>query len=757
MRNAILLLSCLFSHLYFHAQSNTIWEKVSLNSTIRSNQLNKLSYSQAQLLYKFDSAKFRKSLLNVNDKFSGLSGVIVDFPNLEGNLEKFQVWENSNFSPKLQAKYPDIKSYVGKSLSDKSTTINFSVSKKGIQTMVLRPSKGSEFIESFTNDNSVYVLFDSKTRPSGKLPFDCKTIDVANNQEVLNRIQSTNISNDKTYKTLRLAISCTGEYGAYFGGVPEALAAMNATMTRVNGIFEKDLALHLNIIDENEQIIYTNPNTDPYSDAEIGTDGTWNQELQNNLTNVLGNQAYDIGHLFGASGGGGNAGCIGCVCIDDFGFNSETKGSGYTSPKDNIPEGDSFDVDYVAHELGHQLGAFHTFSYGFENSGVLVEPGSGSTIMGYAGIAEPDNLNIQDNSDPYFTYRSILQIQKNLENKTCVVRTPVTNSAPIVNAGIDFTVPSGTAYLLKGLATDIDNDSLTYCWEQNNSASRPETGSDSVTTSAKASGPNFRSFNPIDTPIRYMPSYSNVLLGKLNTTWESVSSVSRSLKFSLTVRDNNPNGAQTGFDEVTVTSRIPYNVFTAPTGVGPFKLTSQNSSGIIWNLGASQTITWDVNNTTSLPGSANVNIKLSIDGGATFPYVLASNVPNDGNQVINVPSTPSASNCRVLIEPTGNVYYAINSRGFSIAGLGSEDFELTNFRLFPNPNNGSFTIQFESRTTNEIAITIHDVRGRLILEKRFNNLGLFSQNISLSPIQKGIYIVTIKDGYGKMVKKIVVE
>jgi hypothetical protein len=254
-----------------------------------------------------------------------------------------------------------------------------------------------------------------------------------------------------------------------------------------------------------------------------------------------------------------------------------------------------------------------------------------------------------------------------------------------------------------------------------------------------------------------MPSYSNVLGGKLNTTWESVSSVSRALKFSLTVRDNNPNGAQTGFDEVTVTSRIPYNAFTAPMGVGPFRVTSQNSSAIIWNTGDLQTVIWDVNNTTSLPGSANVNIKLSIDGGSTFPYVLASDTLNDGNQVITVPSTPSASNCRVLIEPTANVYYAINSRGFSIAGLGNQDFAFTNFRLFPNPNNGSFTIQFESQTTNEIAVAIHDVRGRSILEKRFNNSGLFSQNISLSPIQKGIYLVTIKDGDRKMVKKIVVE
>ncbi|MFC6877329.1 reprolysin-like metallopeptidase [Flavobacterium myungsuense] len=759
MKKYILSLLCFFSIILSNAQSKNVWQKVSsdnINSLVTSKKLKQSDESQK--FYKLDTLEFRKSLLNVSDKFSGKIGIIINFPNIDGDLEKFQVWENSNFAPLLQAKYPNIRSYVGKSLSRKSTTINFSVSPRGIQTMVLSPNNSSEFIEPTLNDKSIYVLFDSKSKGVKDSPFNCKTLDKSINQEIINKSQYASRSTDQSYKTLRLAISCTGEYGAYFGGVSQALEAMNATMTRVNGVFEKDLALHLNIIDNNEQIIYTRGSTDPYSPASIGiNNGVWNQELQTNLTNVIGNEAYDIGHLFGASGGGGNAGCIGCVCDDDDGFNSETKGSAFTAPSDNIPEGDNFDIDYVAHELGHQLGANHTFSYSPEISSVQVEPGSGTTIMGYAGVATPSNLNIQFNSDPYFTYRSILQIENNLKNKLCVVGIPISNSPPVVNAGSDFSVPSGTAYILKGTATDVDGDSLTYCWEQNNSATGSQTGSNSVASATKISGPNYRSFEPKDSPNRFLPSFSRVLSGSLSSTWESVSTVARTLKFTLTVRDNNPNGAQTDSDEVSVTSRAPFNASTSPGGVGPFRVTSQNSSGIIWNLGASQTITWDVNNTTSLSGSANVNIKLSIDGGATFPYVLASNTPNDGNQVITVPSTPSASNCRVLIEPTANVYYAINSRGFSIAGLGNEDFALTNFRLFPNPNNGSFIIQFESQTINEIAVTIHDLRGRSILEKRFNNSGLFSQNVSLSPIQKGIYLVTIKDGDRKVVKKIVVE
>jgi hypothetical protein len=338
------------------------------------------------------------------------------------------------------------------------------------------------------------------------------------------------------------------------------------------------------------------------------------------------------------------------------------------------------------------------------------------------------------------------------------VSTLITNSPPVVNAGLDFTVPSGTAYVLRGAASDANGDSLTYCWEQNNSATGSQSGSSSIASATKPSGPVFRSFPPTSSPDRYLPEFSKVLSGRLTSTWESISSVSRTLKFTLTVRDNNPNGSQTGTDEVNITSRVPYNASTAPTGAGPFKVTSQSVAGITWNQGTTQTITWDVNNVTSLPGSANVNIKLSIDGGATFPYILASNVSNDGSDVITVPSIPTAaSNCRILIEPTGNVYYAVNSKGFAIASLSNKDFNFTNFSLYPNPNKGSFIIQFDSSSTNAIDIKVHDLRGRCVFEKQYSNDGLFNEDIKLNSVQSGIYLVTIKEGENKAVKKIIVE
>jgi hypothetical protein len=220
-------------------------------------------------------------------------------------------------------------------------------------------------------------------------------------------------ADDAKLRTFRLALSCTGEYTTYFGGTKaNALAAMNNTMTRVNGVFEKDFAARMVLIANNDAVIYTNASTDPYSAASGMSN--WNSQLQSTLTSVIGEANYDIGHLFGASGGGGNAGCIGCICTNG------SKGSGYTSPADAIPSGDNFDIDYVAHEMGHQFGGNHTFSMNNEGTGANMEPGSGSTIMGYAGITSQD---VQPHSDAFFHAISIQQITNNIKAKTCSVNT----------------------------------------------------------------------------------------------------------------------------------------------------------------------------------------------------------------------------------------------------------------------------------------------------------------------------------------------
>ncbi|RVT79772.1 T9SS type A sorting domain-containing protein [Flavobacterium sufflavum] len=680
-----------------HAQDQEPWKKINPSVAQTTARLLGKLETNNPILFQFDEETLKTRLEKVQDKTLLNNTIQITVPNAKGVLEKFAIREDSNFEPELQAKYPDIRSYSGTGITDPSAVLNFSMSPLGIQTMITRNGNQMEFIEKDTENNDVYVVFDSKSKLKERLPFSCATDDELALTQKISSQTAKLVSSDKKFRTLRLALSCTGEYAVYHGGtVSLALAAMNATMTRVNGIFSRDLAVKLLIITNNNLVIYTNASTDPYSPSSTGvgdenTDGKWGTELQANLTSVIGSANYDIGHLFGATGGGGNAGCIGCVC--DAG-----KGSAYTSPSNGVPKGDTFDIDFVAHEMGHQLGANHTFSYDIEGTGVSIEPGSGSTIMGYAGITT--DYDVEQHSTDYFSFASISQIQNNLASKICPVVTTISAAAPTVNAGADYTIPKGTAFVLKG--TGGSSSSATYVWEENDSATSAS-GDLSFALSTKTNGPLFRSFPPVNTPVRYMPSFENVLAGRLTSKWESVSTVARTLHFVLTARDNAAEGlAQTLSDEMVV------NVSGT---AGPFEVTSQNIDNLSWFQNTNQIITWNVNGTDALAGSSKVNIKLSTDNGVTFPVTLASAVANDGSETISVPNV-SSQYCRILIEPTDNIYYAINSKTFAIgytveSSCQTYDFLTTPFNI---PEQGSFaskTITVSSTTSSVLDVNVN--------------------------------------------------
>ena len=645
----ILLLLCLIS--YSYSQTNKAWKPVKQATTKLSKNVLRQSFPDDFALFELDTESIRVVLATINDKSSltSKSGKIIYFPNTEGNLERFEVIEHSNFDPILQNQFPQIRSYLGIGVDDKQAQIRFSMDQNGLQAMIFRVDKRNEFIESYTEDGKIYALYNS-SRTKGNLPFTCSTDDHAVVND-LDRGSNLLRSNSGELLTFRLAISCNGEYTQYFGGtVAGALAAMNATMTRVNGVFEKDLAIRMNIIANNSSVIYTNPFSDPYT-----TMANWNNQLQTTLTNLIGEANYDVGHMFGATGGGGNAGCIGCVC--------ETgKGRGITSPSDGVPSGDTFDIDYVAHELGHQFGGNHTFSQGVEGSGVNVEPGSGSTIMGYAGITAQD---VQPNSDDYFVYASIKQIQDNMVGKTCPVRTTLTNNAPVTNAGLDYIIPKSTPFVLSGSAVDANGNPLTYCWEQNDTATT-QTGFDSAASATKTGGPNWRSYSPVSSPKRYCPSLTSVIANQSTTQGaeiivEALSSVARTLNFVLTAKDNVLGASQTDSDEMLV---------TVNQTAGPFLVTAPNTS-TSWQAGTNQTVTWDVaGTTTNGVNAAYVDIYLSTDGGFNYPILLASNVPNDGTETITVPNNVGATN-RVMVKGNNHIFYDISNNNFSIIAAAS--------------------------------------------------------------------------------------
>lgn len=638
---------------------------------VTDKAVGRVSFPKQFKLFDLNMEPLRQTLFSVTGQNPSRHAAIISLPNADGSIEQFEIVEASNFEPDLQARFPEIRAFSGKGITDRSASLKLSISPQGIQTMVFRSGKENEFIEPYSQDHTVYAAFRSQRSAAGR--WVCSTPEQKMVDQLDQQVNDLQIASRSggNLKTMRLAQSCNGEYSNWFGATSASqvglvLAAFNATLTRCNGVYEKDLALHLNLIANTTSVIYYNPSTDPYSNSL----SQWNLQLQRTLTSVIGSANYDIGHMFGASGGGGNAGCIGCVCVNPANNNSLAKGAGITSPFDGIPMGDNFDIDYVCHEVGHQLGANHTFSMSNEGTGQNKEPGSGITIMGYAGITSQD---LAPHSIDIFHQTSIAQIQSNLNTKTCPVTTTISNATPVVNAGSNYTIPISTPFALTGSATDADaGDVLTYCWEQNDNASSGQTGSSSVASPTKTTGPNWISLTAVTSPTRYFPKLETILAG-LNVSGplpggdaiantEALSSVSRTLNFRLTVRDNAPYSSsapvsvgQTQFDDMVV---------TVTNTSGPFAVTSPNTA-VTWAGNSTQTVTWSVNNTTASPVScANVKISVSTDGGYTFTTLLAS-TPNDGSQAVTIPNTPT-STARIKVEAVGNIFFDISNTNFTI-------------------------------------------------------------------------------------------
>ena len=696
MKKQLLVIGMLFMSGISFAQTDRLWFEGSskTNSQVLENKTNILNPK----IYQLDINGLKNALAKAPKRLAARekSEVIISFPNSEGKLENFKVRENSNFDPQLAAKYPDIKSYVGEGLDDPTSTVYFSISPLGLSSMEIYGDKSAVFIEPYTKDLSSYVVYKKSDKKDNLSSFECTVIDVA--QKGINTSSSLAArpnADDAKLRTFRLALSSTGEYTTYFGGTKAlALAAMNNTMTRVNGVFEKDFAARMVLIANNDAVIYTNASTDPYSAAAQMSN--WNSQLQSTLTSVIGEANYDVGHLFGASGGGGNAGCIGCVCVNG------SKGSGYTSPSDGIPSGDNFDIDYVAHELGHQFGGNHTFSHGNEGTGVNMEPGSGSTIMGYAGITAQD---IQPHSDSFFHAISIQQITNNIKAKTCPVSTSTGNSIPTADAGLDYTIPKSTPFMLTGTGTDANGDSLTYIWEQVDNASSSQTGASSAASATKATGPTFRSWTPTTTPVRYFPRMASVLTGATTTagseiTVEALSSVARTLNFRFTVRDNRAGGSGNNSDDAKV---------TVNSTAGPFIITSQGTA-TTYAGGSSQNITWNVAGTTANSvNAANVDILWSTDSGSTWTTLLAG-TPNDGSQAVTIPNVTTNTG-RIMVKGSNHIFFDVNNANISVnAGSGGTDTIAPTAPTLSASGTTSTTTNLSwSGATDAVGVTGYDV------------------------------------------------
>lgn len=635
------------------AQNQNYWKNIV--SPIVSKQNSTSTTFKHYQTFSLDREAFMSDLETASMRFSDQKkSTIIQIPLLNGKSEGFEVFRTEVLSSNLAEKFPKIKTYSGVSIHNPKLRLNLTTTPLGVFAMLLKVDGSSLFINPIQLDGDTYMLFDKRQAKKSQLNSMLCEAETMLEEAYSNYTDYTpEFVDNTTLKRYRLALACSSSYANFHlseAGIPTTastqqklnavLAAMVVTINRVNSIYERDIAVTLQLVGNNEDLIQLNSATDPYNDTF--NDITVNQDQ---IDNTIGNNSYDIGHVFNTSGGG--AASFQSVC------NWQFKAEAFTGLPN--PVGDPFDIDYVAHEIGHQFGASHTFNNecgGNRANSTAVEPGSGSTIMAYANVCPP---NVQSASDAYFHAVSVSQMQNFISNSTgfnCAENIPISNIPPVIDIALtDFSIPTNTPFYLDVIAADADGDELTYTWEQLDN----ETNSPQPPLSLNFDGPNFRSFSPSVNSTRYFPNL-NSLVNDIPTQWEVLPAVSRTMEFGVLVRDNNEIGGQSTFDSMDV------SFVQGPA----FEVTSQNQSGVVWVAGETETITWNVANTNLAPINSNtVDILLSTNSGQDFDVVLATDVPNNGSANIEVPNVFGLS-CRVMVKSSDNIFFNVNTASFSI-------------------------------------------------------------------------------------------
>ena len=676
-----------------------LWATAEVQVKTASNPLGLVS-DDARQLTTSDQA-LRQALTNAPLANSGKSGLTLFLPLPMGNNPAFlkvSVWESPIMHEALAAKFPEIKTYAFTGIDDPTIHGRLDITPAGFHGMAFTKN-GIVYINPLNNQpqqSSGAKAYESVSRASRqknstKPAFTCQNPDHQHSHGGVNDFaylataklssayQGRSAGGDS--RTYRLAVAATGEYtntaadGTQSGGLAAVVTAIN----RVSGIFEKEAGILFELVADNEDIIYTNSSTDPYTNSDIIALLSQNQT---NVDSVIGSANYDIGHIFATTNGG--IASLASVCSDGY------KAQGVTGlPTLSDLTSDVFYVDYVAHEMGHQFGAEHTFnavsasncttstianpgSFFFSTPSSF-EVGSGSTIMGYANICSPQN--IQSYSDDYFHARSLEQIRMVADGDLASLSVPAcgtvntlspANNPPTVSAGSDYTIPANTPFRLTGSASDADaadSGTITYGWEQYDIGST----SSSLTEMHTDDGSRtlFRSYPPTSSATRYFPNLSTILSGDLTaTTGERLPTTSRDMTFRLTARSGNTTGRY-GFNQDDMTVTV--------SNVGdPFAVT-QPTNASTWNVNEDLTVEWDVGCTDVSPvNCSTVDILLSTDSGSSFTTTLATATANDGSETLSSPPAINTSTARLQVACSNNVFFAVNPGGdFTINGIGS--------------------------------------------------------------------------------------
>ncbi len=612
------------------------------------------------------------------------SAVLVEVPLPDGSFQQFRIVNAPVMHPDLARQYPEINSFFGVGVENSAARIYCSYSPLGFNAIILAPGSGHVLIEPVhASDTRHYLCYFLRDFEIPSFPGGCSTVDGERITDFATAPDAS-LAGDCRLRTYDLAIAATAEFTAAAGSAANVLANFNTLVTTINALFINEAAIRLRLVANNNAIIFTNTATDGYTDG--ANQNTLAGQSQGVIDGAITAAAYDIGHTVSTNPSGGWAGVsqqIGNVCTGN-------KASAATifNP---VPIPNGFAMAFW-HEMGHQFGARHTFNdntTGSCNPGQLdalasYEPGSGSTIMSYAGTCGV--MDVIGNRDQYYHAISLQEIGNYVTSGAgsgCATVTPLANNAPVVNAPnvVIYNLPVSTPFVLTATSSDADGDALFFCWEQWN---RELITNPPAATATQ--GPVFRSFPPTPSPTRYFPNLPSILSGTPQM-WEVLPSVSRTMDFRVTARDDAAGGGCTDEDNIAL------EFFSS---AGPFRVTAPAAAACFAAEGP-MTVTWDVAGTNAGDvNCANVDILLSTDGGLTYPTTLLAGTPNDGSQSVTLPDVLT-NTARVMVRGSGNIFFNISPGDFRIECI-------SNLVVADNPASGTYEARQRVSTFGTVTV-----------------------------------------------------